>query len=91
MGDGTESVSTEEALHEFAMVPTTMQMQMHMLGVMFALYDSITLMAMMSYRRNFMEMEGAHLHTGAHDHPVGHHEMESAGLGDLKLSALMPC
>ena len=89
--DGTDTVSTEDALLDYQMVPTTMQMLMHMFGAMFAPHDSVTLMAMTSYRHNFMEMEGAHTHaTGGHDHPVGHQEMESAGLGDLRLSALIP-
>ncbi len=89
--DGTDAISTEAALHDYAMVPITMQMQMQMFGAMFAPHDRITLMAMTSYRRNLMEMEGAHLHgSGGHDHAVGHHEMESAGLGDLRLSALIP-
>ncbi len=88
--DGTDTVSTEDALLHYQMVPTTMQMQMHMFGAMFAPHDSVTLMAMTSYRSNFVEMEGAHTHaTGDHDHPVGHQEMESAGLGDLRLSALI--
>lgn len=89
--DGTATVATEDALLDYQMVPTTMQMQMHSFGAMFAPYNSVTLMAMTSYRSNFMEMEGAHTHTtGGHDHPVGHQEMESAGLGDLRLSALIP-
>ena len=89
--DGTDTISTEDALHRYQMVPTTMRMQMHVFGAMFAPHDSFTLMAMTSYRSNFMEMEGAHTHaTGGHDHPVGHQEMESAGLGDLRLSALIP-
>ena len=89
--DGPDTVSTEAALLHYQMVPTTMRMQMHMFGAMFAPHDSVTLMAMTSYRRNFMEMEGAHTHaTGGHDHPVGHQEMESSGLGDLRLSALIP-
>ena len=89
--DGTDPIPTEEALHAYAMVPITMQMQMHMFGVMIAPHDRLTLTAMTSYRRNFMEMEGAHLHTsGGHDHAVGHLETESTGLGDLRLSALIP-
>jgi hypothetical protein len=70
-----------------------MSMQMHMFGVMFAPHNRITLMTMTSYRNNFMKMEGDATHThahGDHDHPVGPHEMESAGLSDLKLSALIP-
>ena len=89
--DETDAISTEAALHDYAMVPITMQMQMHMFGVMLAPYDRLTLMAMTSYRRNLMEMEGAHLHgSGGHDHAVGHHEMQSVGLGDLRLSTLIP-
>lgn len=86
--DGTDTVSTEAALLRYQMVPTTMQMQMF--GAMFAPYDSVTLIAMTSYRRNIMAMEGAHTHArGGDDHPVGHQEMESSGLGDLRLSALI--
>ena len=89
--DGTGTVSTEDALLHYQMVPTAMQMQMHSFGAMFAPHDSVTFMAMTSYRSNFMEMEGAHTHaTGGHDHPVGHQEMESTGLGDLRLSVLIP-
>ncbi len=89
--DGTDVVSTEEALKTYALVPTAMQMQMHMFGAMLAPHDVVTLMVMTSYRRNNMEMEGAHEHaTGGHDHAVGHQEMESSGLGDLRLSTLIP-
>ena len=89
--DATDSISTEEALRHYQMVPTAMQVQMHMFGIMLAPHDSVTFMAMTSYRRNFMEMQGAHTHSdGDHDHPVGHQEMESAGLGDLRFSALIP-
>lgn len=89
--DGNEPISAEDALKTYAMVPTTMQMQMHMFGAMFAPHDFVTLMAMTSYRSNFMEMKGAHDHaTGGHDHAVGVYEMESVGLGNLRLSALIP-
>lgn len=89
--DGTLRISTEEVLHDYATVPISMQMQMHTFGAMLAPHDSVTLMAMISYRENSMEMEGAHLHdSGDHDHPVGHHSMATSGLGDLRLSALIP-
>jgi len=89
--DGTEPISTENALKTYATVPTAMQMQMHMFGTMFAPHDVITLMAMTSYRSNFMEMKGAHDHaTGGHDHAVGFYDMESVGLSDLRLSSLIP-
>ena len=72
------------------MAPTAMDMRMHMFGVMFAPHDKITLMGMTSYQQRYMEMEGAHQHaTGHHDHPVGMHEMSSAGIGDVKLESLL--
>jgi len=89
--DGTTPMSTEEALHDYAVVPTAMRMRMHMFGAMLAPHDRITLMAMIRYQENSMEMEGAHLHTtGGHDHPVGHLSTATSGLGDLRLSALIP-
>lgn len=89
--DGTTPMSTEEALYDYAVVPTAMQMRMHVFGVMLAPHDRITLMAMIRYQENSMEMEGAHLHTtGGHDHPVGHLSTATSGLGDLRLSALIP-
>ncbi len=91
--DGTNPIVTETALHKYAVVPIRMNMQMHMLGVMFAPHKNLTLMAMTSYRDNFMEMQGDKTHghsQGGHGHAVGYHEMESVGLGDTKLSALIP-
>lgn len=114
--DGTESIALED-VHGFTVVPVNMSMQMHMFGLMFAPHNRITLMAMTSFRDNYMKMEAsqtvmaepmvaADAHTPethemassdhdhstheSHMHPVGAHEMESSGLGDLKLSALIP-
>ncbi len=87
---GTDSVETADVLKDFMMAPTAMDMRMHMFGAMFAPHDKITLMGMVSYQQRYMEMEGAHLHaTGHHDHPVGMHEMSSAGIGDVKLDSLL--
>lgn len=119
--DGTASITPEE-IDGFSVIPVNMGMQMHMVGLMFAPHDSITLMVMTSYRDNYMEMEagkvtvgegmtstdvdGDHVHIAgshgregsrqgesphaSHRHPIGAHEMESRGLGDLRLSALIP-
>lgn len=90
--DGTEPISTQMALHKYAVVPVLMSMQMHMFGAMFAPHDSFTLMAMTSYRDNFMEMQGDKTHghsQSGHGHTAGSHEMESSGLGDTNLSALI--
>ena len=83
-------VETADVLKDFMMAPTQMGMQMHMLGAMFAPHDKITLMAMTSYQQRHMVMQGAHHHKeGHHLHPVGSHEMSSAGIGDTKLEALL--
>ena len=88
--DDTTRVETTTVLKDFMMAPTTMTMQSHMFGAMFAPHNRVTLMAMTSYLCNFMEMEAAHIHThGGHDHPVGHHEMSSAGIGDVKAETLV--
>ena len=91
--DGTELLTPDEVLKQFAVTPTHTRMHTHIFGMMFAPHNRITLMTMTSYRDSFMEMKGdaTHTHTeGDHDHPTGDLEMESAGLGDLKLSALIP-
>lgn len=87
---GTATFETSDLLKDFMMVPTQMDMRMHMIGAMFAPHDRVTFMAMTSYQRNIMQMEGAHQHThGGHSHPVGHHEMSSAGINDTKITALL--
>lgn len=90
--DGTASISTEAALHKYTAVSLRMDMHMHMFGAMFAPHDSVTLMAMTSYRDNFMKMQGrghgkSH---GRREHSGESHEMGSRGFGDTKLSALLP-
>lgn len=87
---GTNVVETADVLKDFMMAPTTMNMKMHMFGAMFAPHDKITFMGMTNYQQRSMEMEGAHIHTtGHHNHPVGMHEMSSAGIGDVKLDSLL--
>lgn len=87
---GTTSLETTDVLKDFMITPTQMEMRMHTIGVMFAPHDKITLMAMTGYQQRNMEMEGAHHHKGGHhEHPVGTHEMSSAGIGDVKLESLL--
>lgn len=90
--NGTQIISTDDVLQHFAVSPVRMNMQMHMFGAMFAPHNRVTLMAMTSYRDNFMEMQGGKTHghsSDGHAHAVGTHEMESNGLGDATLSALI--
>ena len=67
-----------------------MDMQMHMVGVMYAPSDKLTLAGMLMYNRNTMdgrmkmEMGGG----GMHMSKMMKHSMESDGLGDLRLSGL---
>jgi hypothetical protein len=82
MRDGTRSLSAQEVLDQGYMVtPLEMTMDMWMLGGMYAPTDSVTLMAMLPYLSNSM------------DHLTGmgsQFTTESSGLGDLRLSALIP-
>ena len=90
------AIPIEETLDDYLMVPIRMQMRTRMFGAMFAPHDRITLMAMMSYRNNFIEMKGAHLHSPGGDGAVGHHHIIGnpsgtiAGLGDIKFAARIP-
>ena len=91
--DGTQIISPDDVLQHFPLTPVRMNMQMHMFGVMFAPHNSITLMAITSYRDNFMEMQSGKTREHSHGNnnlPIRAHEMESAGLGDTRLSALIP-
>ena len=81
---GTTSVG------DFRMVPTAMKMDMHMFGLMHAISDKWTIMGMINYLDNEMDMIMAHFMemggmTMQHDHEMA---AESSGLGDLKLVGL---
>lgn len=80
---GTETVSSAEIFDQypFMVVPTEMPMDMHMVGAMYAPTDWLTLMGMGSFLSNSM------------DHVTrmgGSFETSSSGIGDTKLSALIP-
>ena len=47
--DGTRSLSTADVLADFPVSPTDMDMEMHMIGIMFAPNDRLTLMGMIPY------------------------------------------
>ncbi|MEC7400630.1 MAG: transporter, partial [Verrucomicrobiota bacterium] len=77
---GTTSVG------DFEMVPTAMKMDMHMFGLMHAITDKWTIMGMVNYLDNKMDMTMAHfMGPMRHDHGL---EAESSGLGDLKFVGL---
>lgn len=73
-------ISAEQVLNNYMMTPLDMQMQMHMLGLMYAPTDDITLMAMVNYLSSDMDLltrMGMNFSTS------------SSGLSDISLSALI--
>ncbi|MBE9129909.1 transporter [Coleofasciculus sp. LEGE 07092] len=77
--DGTDSLSDAEVLQQFPVTPVRMTMQMHMLGVMYAPTDDLTLMAMVPYV--FKEMDHV-TRSGLR------FTTNSEGFGDIKLTGL---
>ena len=77
---GSDAISNETIYQNFMAAPQKMQMDMHMLGAMYAPADGLTIMAMANYIKNRMEIltkMGANFTT------------ESGGFGDVSLSALL--
>jgi hypothetical protein len=74
-----EDASFDDALADYMVTPTSMPMNMHMLGAMFAPSDKITLMAMF----NYLSMEMDHI-----TRMGGTFNTESSGLGDIQLALL---
>jgi len=80
MLSGSDDISDETVLNDFMAVPQTMQMNMHMFGAMYAPSDHITLMAMVNYISNSMDLR-TRMNTSF--------TTESSGIGDISLSALI--
>ncbi len=78
--DGTDAVSTP--LPGYMISPLSMDMDMHMLGVMTGYSDSLTLMAMLPVMQNKMTL--------LNNMNSSEFSTESSGIGDVKLSAIMP-
>lgn len=68
-------------------VPTNMAMNMHMLGVMYAPSDWITLMGMGMYLQNDMDL--ITFQGGSGTTELGTFSTSTSGIGDIKLSALI--
>ena len=93
---GSDSISAEDIVTQIAnpnappptmrVVPLEMQTTMHMLGVMYAPSDKLTLMAMFNHvnknmdHATFMGMMGSNL--------LGEFTAESSGIGDTKIGGL---
>lgn len=77
--DGTRSVSHNELLLQYPVAHTKMTMQMHMIEVMYAPSDKLTLMAMVPYQHMAMDhINRAHVR----------YTTVSDGVGDLALMGL---
>ncbi len=76
---GSNNASFQSALSEYMVTPTSMPMNMHMLGMMYAPSDKITLVAM----ANYISSEMDHL-----TRMGGTFTTEASGFGDLKIGAL---
>lgn len=90
---GDASISEETIFNDYLTVPQSMNMNMHMLMTMYGLSDKLTLMGMIDYLQNDMQMNmlqvDQSLHAGMHMGANGDEmEMKSKGIGDIKLSAL---
>ncbi len=86
--DGSASVSTQDILDAgFMMAPTSMRMEMHMLGAMYAASDSITLMAMLPLKR--IEMS-SRMPMPANPSMTMTRQAKTSGAGDLKLAGILP-
>ena len=85
---GSTPVSTQDIFDEgFTMAPTSMRMEMHMLGAMYAASDSITLMAMLPLKR--MEMS-SRMPMPNMPNMTMTRKAETSGAGDLKLAGIFP-
>ncbi|MGB2129324.1 MAG: transporter [Flavicella sp.] len=97
---GNSEISNATILEQYHAAPKSMQMQMHMFGMMFAPSDKLTLLAMTSYRDNTMKSLKMDMHMHTHSATsmmrsqmsmpmeTSTSQMESMGFGDVKLGAL---
>lgn len=77
--EGSESISAATVHENYMVAPIDMQMGMHMLGVMYAPLDRLTIMAMANYQTNAMNLRTK---MGMNFATVGD------GFGDVRLSLL---
>ncbi|MEM9398781.1 MAG: transporter [Verrucomicrobiota bacterium] len=89
MRQGTSSVSNAQlSADNYAVTPTKMIKEMHMMGLMYAPTDNLTLMLMSSY--NFIEMDHTILFAPLANFNNGSSSFttNTEGVGDTKLTAL---
>lgn len=80
--EGKDNATNSDGFTNYMITPQNMTMNMHMLGVMYAPTDNITLMAMANYIENDMDLQMMMMGTKRN------FSTASNGLGDVSLSAL---
>ena len=86
--NGSTAAGTQDILDAgFMMAPTSMRMEMHMLGAMYAASDSITLMAMLPLKR--IEMS-SRMPMPNNPNMTMARKAETSGAGDLQLAGIFP-
>ena len=89
MRSGTKRVNSQNVFAaNYAVAPENMTMEMHMLGMMYAPTDQLTLMAMANYIDTTMNHRVNPAITGMINGGDSGFTAESSGFGDVKLSAL---
>jgi len=78
-GSTDVTVSSQLGMMKYGMVPTKMTMDMHMFGAMHAVSEKLTIMGMVNYIENDMDMKMMSGMTSS---------VKNSGLGDLKISGL---
>jgi len=84
--NGNSSVSNEVIFDQYMVAPQSMNMQMYMLGVMYAPSDNITLMLMQNLVKKDMNLKAMMMHMNMRMR--NDFSTASSGLGDIKIGAL---
>ena len=80
---GTDNIQNEQIFDHYMVAPQSMNMQMHMLGMMYAPSDRVTLMLMANYLQNDMDLKMRMMNGMIMDFSTA-----SSGFGDVKLGVL---
>ncbi len=86
---GTDRVSSGDVFAEsYSVTPESMSMEMHMLGLMYAPTDKLTLMLMSNYTEMEMDHRVLPMSAGMINNGSTKFTTETSGIGDVKLGGL---
>jgi hypothetical protein len=86
---GTDRVSSGDVLAEsYSVTPESMSMDMHMLGLMYAPTDKLTLMLMANYIETEMDHRVLPMSAGMINNGSTKFTTETSGIGDVKIGGL---